>query len=42
MQAFHAGKFGIVFQHDALNALGIEAPLRAFELGTVVAVWTRR
>ena len=28
-----AGRFGIVFQHDALNALGIEAPLRAFELG---------
>jgi hypothetical protein len=28
------GRFGIVFQHDALNAFGIEAPLRAFELGT--------
>ena len=33
-----AGRFGIVFQHDALNALGIEAPLRAFELGTDTSV----
>jgi hypothetical protein len=28
-----AGKFAIGFQHDALNALGIESQLRAFELG---------
>ena len=27
-----AGKFAIGFQHDALNALGLESPLRAFEL----------
>ena len=26
------GSFAIGFQHDALNALGIESPLRAFEL----------
>jgi hypothetical protein len=28
-----AGRFAIGFQHEALNALGIESPLRAFELG---------
>ena len=28
-----AGKFAIVFQHDALNALGMESPLLAVELG---------
>lgn len=33
-----AGRFGIVFQHDALNALGIEAPLRAFELSSDTSV----
>ena len=27
-----AGRFAIGFQHDALNALGLESPLRAFEL----------
>lgn len=27
-----SGRFAIGFQHDALNALGLEAPLRAFEL----------
>ncbi|CAN5914423.1 hypothetical protein BH11GEM1_BH11GEM1_00010 [soil metagenome] len=27
------GRYAIGFQHDALNALGIESPLRAFELG---------
>jgi hypothetical protein len=32
------GRFGIVFQHDALNALGIDAPLRAFELGSDTSV----
>ena len=28
-----AGRFAIGFQHEALNALGIETPLRAFQLG---------
>ena len=28
-----AGRFAIGFQHEALNALGLETPLRAFELG---------
>src|SRR5512140_597755 len=28
-----AGRFAIGFQHDALNALGLESPLGAFELG---------
>lgn len=27
-----SGRFGVVFQHDALNALGLESPLRAVEL----------
>ncbi|MEO8333916.1 MAG: carboxypeptidase-like regulatory domain-containing protein [bacterium] len=27
-----AGRFGIGFQHNALSALGLEAPLRAFQL----------
>lgn len=29
-----SGRFGVVFQHDALNALGLDSPLRAVELGT--------
>ncbi len=29
---FPNGRYAIGFQHDALNALGIESPLRAFEL----------
>src|SRR5215207_11386344 len=28
------GKFGIGFQHNALDALGLESPLRAFQVGT--------
>lgn len=27
------GRYAIGFQHDALNALGLDSPLRAFELG---------
>ena len=33
-----AGRFAIGFQHDALNALGLESPLRAFELGNDTSV----
>jgi hypothetical protein len=33
-----AGRFVIGFQHDALNALGLESPLRAFELATDTSV----
>lgn len=33
-----SGRFAIGFQHDALNALGIESPLRAFELGADTSV----
>ena len=33
-----AGRFAIVFQHDALNALGLESPLFAIELGVDTAV----
>lgn len=33
-----AGRFAIVFQHDALNALGLESPLRAFELGADTSI----
>ena len=33
-----AGRFAIGFQHDALNALGLESPLRAFELATDTSV----
>ncbi len=33
-----AGRFAIGFQHEALNALGIETPVRAFELGEDTSV----
>lgn len=33
-----AGRFAIGFQHDALNALGLESPLRGFELGADTSV----
>ena len=33
-----SGRFAIGFQHDALNALGLESPLRAFELANDTSV----
>lgn len=33
-----AGRFAIGFQHEALNALGLDSPLRAFELSTDTSV----
>ena len=33
-----SGRYAIGFQHDALNALGLDSPLRAFELGLDSAV----
>ncbi|MEO8622725.1 MAG: carboxypeptidase regulatory-like domain-containing protein [bacterium] len=33
-----SGRFAIVFQHDALNALGLESPLFALELGVDTSV----
>ncbi len=33
-----SGRFAIGFQHDALNALGLESPLRAFELASDTAM----
>ena len=32
------GRYAIGFQHDALNALGLDSPLRAFELGLDSAI----
>lgn len=32
------GRYAIGFQHDALNALGLDAPLRGFELGADTSV----
>ena len=38
IQGLPAGRFAIGFQHDALNALGLESPLRGFELGNDTSV----
>ena len=32
------GQFAIGFQHDALNAMGLDSPLRGFQLGTDTSV----
>ena len=34
LESLPRGRFGIGFQHTALDALGLESPLRAFQIGT--------